>query len=268
MPKAHVNGINLYYEVHGKGEPLLLIQGFGGGHQAWFFQVQDFKKRFRVITFDNRGMGKSDRVTGKYDIGTLAADIIGLMDYLGIGKAHILGLSLGGMVAQEIATTYPDRVKKLILASTFPAHEIESSDAERGADSRIKDKIAGNSPTEMNTGALMGPFISASFNKASYRRAFSFLVKIRSGSNNINSYLQQIDAVKGYSALEKLHMIRARTLVITGKGDRLVRHTNSDILAAGIPGARLCKIEGGSHALFMEMKDRFNAEVLHFLAEN
>jgi pimeloyl-ACP methyl ester carboxylesterase len=120
MPTTSVNGIKLYYEVHGKGKPFILIQGLGGGHQAWFLQVQALKKHFRVITFDNRGTGRSKQLSGEpYTIKTMADDVIGLMDDLGFDKAHILGLSLGGMIAQEIAISYPHRVDKIILCNTL-----------------------------------------------------------------------------------------------------------------------------------------------------
>ena len=99
MPKAPVNGINMYYEVQGKGVPLVMIQGFAGNHQAWFFQLRAFKKHYKVVIFDNRGIGRSDGLDQPYTIKTMADDVVGLMDYLGIPKAHIMALSLGGMVA-------------------------------------------------------------------------------------------------------------------------------------------------------------------------
>ena len=102
MPKASVNGVNVNYKVHGEGEPLVLIMGFAAPRWAWFFQTRAFRKYYKVITFDNRGVGKTDKPSEPYTIKTMADDTIGLMDYLGIDKAHILGYSMGGIIAQEL----------------------------------------------------------------------------------------------------------------------------------------------------------------------
>ena len=266
MPKTYVNGINIYYEDHGKGEPLVLVQGFGGGHQGWFFQVPDFKKRFRVITFDNRGMGKTDRSLAPYTVRTMADDVIGLMDYLGIDQAHILGLSLGGMVAQEIAITYPGRVKKLVLGSTFSSHAVRDTGPESGKDTGVHNKPAGKDYSNMKLDALMVPVVAAAFNRTHYRMIFTLMLKLGTRPVAINNYLEQINAMRDYSTADRLHLIKAQTLVITGTGDRLVQPGNSDLLAAAIPGAKLVKVEGGSHAFFIEMSSRFNYEVLKFLS--
>src|SRR4030042_2301653 len=119
MPRANVNGTNIYYGVHGQGEPLVMIMGFGGGCRGWYFQTRAFKKHYRVIIFDNRGIGKSDKATEPYTIRTMASDILGLMDNLGIEKANVLGMSLGSLVAQEIAIEHPERAMKLILACSL-----------------------------------------------------------------------------------------------------------------------------------------------------
>src|SRR5512137_1250660 len=108
MPKVKVNGVTLDYEVEGQGDPLIMIIGLGSDQSNWRLQKGQFNKLFRVITFDNRGAGKSDKPPGPYSIKMMADDTIGLMDYLRIDKAHILGVSMGGMIAQEIAINYPD----------------------------------------------------------------------------------------------------------------------------------------------------------------
>src|SRR4030042_4310936 len=100
MPKAKVNGININYKVQGEGEPLVLIMGYAGGQNGWIFQRRAFKKYYRVITFDNRGVGKTDKPGGAYSMKMMADDTAGLMEHLGIKKAHVLGVSMGGMHAQ------------------------------------------------------------------------------------------------------------------------------------------------------------------------
>jgi pimeloyl-ACP methyl ester carboxylesterase len=119
MPAAKIDGINMAYDVSGQGEPLVLIMGLlGGTRQSWVFQKRAFSKHFKVITFDSRGMGKSDKPSEPFTMKTLADDTIGLMNHLNIDKAHVLGVSHGGRVAQEVAINYPERVNKLVLAST------------------------------------------------------------------------------------------------------------------------------------------------------
>ncbi len=119
LPTAHVNGINIDYSDVGNGRTLILVNGLGGTKRLWRRQTRLFKKYFRTITFDNRGVGKSDRPVGPYTIKMMADDTVGLMDYLRIERAHILGESMGGMIAQELAINHPERVDKLVLACTY-----------------------------------------------------------------------------------------------------------------------------------------------------
>ena len=119
MPNANINGINIGYQVHGNGEPLILLAGLGGDRNAWFLQVDTFKEHYRTITYDTRGTSSSGTSGSPCTIKIMADDTIGLMDHLSIDKAHILGVSMGGMIAQEIAIKYPQRVMKLILVSTY-----------------------------------------------------------------------------------------------------------------------------------------------------
>lgn len=118
MPKVNVNGINIYYEIHGSGYPLILIRGLSSNADHWYCQVPAFSPHFSVITFDNRGIARSDIPDSPFTISTMADDTLGLMDLLKIPKAHFLGISMGGMIAQEIAVKYGQRVNGLILACT------------------------------------------------------------------------------------------------------------------------------------------------------
>ena len=124
MSKTIINETGLYYEEHGSGEPLILIQGFAGGSNAWFRQVPVLEKHFRVITFDARGLDKSDVSKVPYTIPVMKWDIVCLMDHLEMPKACILGTSLGGLVAQAVAIEHPERVTKLVLVSTSSGTDI------------------------------------------------------------------------------------------------------------------------------------------------
>ncbi len=119
MPKVKVDGVNLYYEIHGDGFPLLMILGLSENIYWWDPpMINDLSKHFKTVIFDNRGVGRSDNLDGDVSIEIMAADVLGLMDALNLNQAHIFGHSMGGMIAQELALKFPDRIKKLVLCST------------------------------------------------------------------------------------------------------------------------------------------------------
>jgi 3-oxoadipate enol-lactonase len=165
MPVAKVGDININYKVEGVGEPLLMIMGYGSGMEGWYFQASFFAKHFRVITFDNRGVGGSDKPVGPYTTRMMAEDAFGLMDDLSVEKAHVMGASMGGMIAQELAINHPERVKKLILACTYAQPQLMNAD---GA------KLTGT-PAERMRGV-----IGLAFNKPLYRIVFGNLAKLQS----------------------------------------------------------------------------------------
>jgi pimeloyl-ACP methyl ester carboxylesterase len=118
MPIAKAGEIDIYYEIHGKGLPLIMILGLGQDLATWDFQVGEFSKHFRLIVFDNRDSGRSSQSLAPYTTEDMARDTLGLMDYLDIERAHVLGTSMGGMIAQQVAFLAPERVMRLVLAST------------------------------------------------------------------------------------------------------------------------------------------------------
>ncbi len=271
MPKAKVNEINIYYKVHGQGEPLVLIQGLGGPRSGWIFQTRAFKKYYRVITFDNRGVGKSDKPSSPYTVRTMADDTIGLLDYLGVDKAHVLGVSLGGMIAQEIAINYPDRVNKLILGCTTAGlGDIERTEEEVRRAIGLREDFTEADIEALylrSMGKIMATITSLAFNRRLFKVVLVPGAKIyfRFG-RVVKGIVGQVGAAVGHSTLDRLHQIKAPTLVIVGTEDKLVPPRSSEVLAERIPNARLVKVEGGSHSFFVEMRGRFNKEVLDFLA--
>ncbi len=266
MPRANVNGTNIYYEVHGEGEPLVMIMGFGGGHSGWYFQLREFRKHYRVIIFDNRGIGKSDAVTKPYTIKTMAQDTVGLMDHLGIQKSHMLGMSLGSLVAQEIAIERPERVDKLVLACASIGETQEDDMHERMVKAfKVREGPDGVDLRSVNFEDAIDTVIALSFNRRLYRMLLRPLSKVYVKMTGVEGHVRQIEAVQGYKTVDRLHRIKAPTLVLTGTEDNIVPPKYSEQIASLIPNAKLVRIEGGSHALNIEMRSRFNKEVLDFL---
>jgi len=270
MPKAKVNGINFFYQIHGRGEPLILIAGMGADHRSWFPQIATFRRHYTVITFDGRGIGKTDRPPELYSFETLAEDVAGLMDVLSVESAHVLGESLGGIVAQETAIKFPQRGKRLVLANTSVGTGVEMELHPDLLKSYGQPQGLGQGefdPTKVDISRAMKAMIALSFNRPTYRLAMTLMATIYVRPSAFKGMAEQIKAISSYSTLDRLHLIQNPTLVITGTGDRIVPPRMSDVLAAGIPNARLVKVEGGSHALHVEMSRRFNQEVLNFLRE-
>ncbi len=270
MPKTEVNGINVYYEVHGRGEPLFLIAGMGADHRSWFPQVTAFGRYFKVITFDGRGIGKTDRPRELYTFEVLANDVVGLMDRLSLDSAHVLGESLGGIVAQETAIDFPQRVRKLILANTSVGTGVEMQlhpDLVKSYGQPEGSTQGEFDPSKVDIGKAMRAMIGLSFNSRLYRLAMTLMATFYVRPSTFKGMAEQIKAISSHSTLDRLHLIKSPTLVITGTADRIVPPSMSDILATRIPNARLVKVEGGPHALHVEMRRTFNKEVLDFLGD-
>ncbi len=256
MPKATINNTGIYYEVQGKGSPLVMIQGYLGDHSAWSSQVRLFRKYFQVITFDARGLGKSDISKVPFTIPVQAEDVRGLMDFLKIDRAHILGISLGGLVAQAFAINHPDRVMKLVLAATFP-----------GTDSQylgenLREAAANRAAASFDQAFTQVAHLA--FNNP-FTRFLISLIAHTPRASRLKPYVKQMQLIGNYNALEQLHRIQASTLVIVGSQDKIILPQSSEILAAKIPKAKLVIVKGGAHAFFLENRREFNREVLQFL---
>ena len=260
MPLAKLNGININYKVEGQGEPLVMIMGFTANRSNWMPQIPFFKRFYRVITFDNRGVGKSDKPRGPYSTKMMADDTVRLMDHLGVEKAHIMGVSMGGMIAQELAINYPQRVMKLVLACTYACQDETSGDTPEQA------KLSQLTPEKM-----VSAMIGLAVNKPLYRFIFGLLARIQfkfMGASGWVGVAGQREACRKHDTLERLPLITAPTLVIVGTKDRTIKPISSEVIASKIPNAKLVKVEGGSHTFSLEMKNVFNREVLNFLKNN
>ncbi len=266
MPLANLEGITLYYETYGDGneQALLLINGLGSDHREWLYQLPDFKKHFRVIIYDNRGTGLSDTPPGPYTTSQMADDAARLLDFLEIDKAHVLGVSMGGLIAQMVAAIHPERVNRLVLACTaFGGEESIKPSPEVMAAFASFDE---NDP-EGSVRRLVPYLYSEKFIKSGNPEIERFVRYAVSKKQNKEGYAFQLAAISSHSSFGLLKSIMAKTLVITGTEDAVIPPENSEILAEKIPDARLEYVEGGPHRFFAENHREFNEKVLRFLLE-
>jgi len=243
--------------MEGQGEPLVMIMGFSATSRGWIRQVPFFEKYYQVITFDNRGAGKSDKPMGPYSTRMMADDTLGLMDLLGIEKAHLMGASMGGMIAQELAINYPQRVMKLVLACTYASQD------ETSGDTLEQTRFLQLTP-EKKASAMIG----LAFNKPLYRFIFGLLATAQArfvGTSGTGGIAGQSEACRQHNTLDRLPLITAPTLVIVGTGDKIIKPISSEVIAGKMPNAKLVRVGGGSHCFSFEMKNEFNREVLSFL---
>lgn len=262
MPIAKVGDVSLCYKVRGDRQPLIMITGFASAQNTFFALARAFAKYYCVVTFDNRGIGGSDKPPGPYSISMMASDTVGLMDFLGIDRAHLLGGSMGGMVAQQIAIDHPQRVDKLILFSTSAGGRWLSDLAEATTPNwnRSSSDFA-----SAGLRKLVDGMASRTFNRPFNRLVFVPLAKLRARRGTLKGLAGQIEAMMTHNVLDRLHLIQAPTLVLTGSKDRLIAPLSSEVLASRITGAKLVIIDGGSHVVAGEMASRFKKEVLDFL---
>ena len=262
MPHTEAPGFRMEYETAGGGEPLLLINGLGSDRSEWLFQLPAFAERFLVVTFDNRGCGGSDVPPGPYTTARMADDAAALLEHLGAGPANILGVSLGGMIAQEVALRHPHRVRKLVLACTAPGGEGSLRPAPEVLGAFVHSP--GCDPEEEIRRVL--PFLYTEEYRRSRPEEIEAFVRRRLAKPvSAEGHAAQLAAAVGHSAWDRLGSVGVPTLVVTGDGDRVVPPENSRRIAQRIPGAKLVLLPGAPHRLFAENAEAFNREVLSFL---
>lgn len=265
MPKVRVGDVELYYMEAGTGEPLVLIMGFGGDHLAWGLQVPAFAERYRVIALDNRGVGQSSAPDVPYTTAMMADDTAGLLDALAIEHAHILGVSMGGMIAQELALRHPRRVRTLQLHATYARADryvLALLDA-------IREIRLGLGREKALRAMALWLFEPASYvERPEFVEFFLQNALTNPYPQTDVGFLRQADAVRAHDALERVAQIRRPTLVTVATNDILVPPHFSRELAARISGVELHVLPRGGHGYFWEHADDFNRLCLEFLAKH
>lgn len=265
MATVKVNGVELYYEVHGAGEPLLLIMGLGANAANWHAQVPVLSREFQVVAFDNRGAGRSEKPAEAYSIHQMADDAAALMDQLGIQSAHVFGMSMGGMIAQELILHHPMRVRSLVLGGTMAGGP--TSVRPEASTIHAFVTLASLPPAqalEVGLSLLYSEEFIAANKPALVKRAIEFSHLMAPP----HALQKQAMAVLGFNAHSRLHHVQAPTLILHGTADKIVPYANSAILLDRVPDARLLTYEGAGHGLLVERADEVNAAALDFLRES
>jgi pimeloyl-ACP methyl ester carboxylesterase len=258
MPTVSTNRTRLHYEIHGVGDPLLLIHGLGSSTRDWEFQIPEFSRFYQVIAVDLRGHGLSEKPPGPYSIPMLAADVLGLLRILETNAAHVLGISLGGAVAMQLAIDSPRAVRSLTIVNSSPEF-IARTIRQR---IMIWERLVVSRLLGMRRlGELLTRRLFTKPEHAHLRRTFA----ARFAENDKRSYLTALHALIGWSAVPRLHSIQCPTLIVGGDHDYLPLSKKEEHTRM-IPGARLVILKDSGHALPAEKPAEFNRTVLDFLA--
>ncbi len=254
MPNIEIAGNDLYYERRGTGEPMLLIQGLGANSLHWGEGfLGGLEDGFELILFDNRGAGRSGVLEGELTIVDLAQDAIGLLDALAIDRAHVVGISMGGMVAQELVLAAPERVLTLTLGCTFPG----------GPEAKM---------TDMEVVGMLAEAVLSGDDERTLRVGYEVMIAAEYGEQEgayelyselagqyrapIPVLMAQLAAIMGHDTSDRLGAVAVPTLVIHGTEDRLMEAENGELIARLVPGARLELLDGSGHMFFWEQPER------------
>lgn len=262
MMRARVNGVEFAYELRGSGAPVVMIHGAQGDQSMFDNMASSFASRFYVLTFDQRGSGLSEKPEMDYTIALLADDTAALMDHVGFAAANIVGVSMGGTIAQELALRHPHKVRSLVLGCTTPG----GPKAVRiGGDAFT----AAYSTQPMSAEERGRALAEAAFTKGYIERHPEIIPAMiearRRRPLDPDALDRRMKAVLKFDAYDRLHQITCPTLVITGREDALISWENSRILADRIPNARLKIIESAGHCFWLEQPEQSNEAISRFL---
>jgi len=261
MPTTRVNGINLYYEVHGEGEPLLWIGGLGANVREIPYLIDSYSRHFRVVVFDGRGCGRSDKPAEDYTIAGFADDAAALLDAIGVGPALVYGSSMGGMIAQEMALLHPAKVRALVLGCT-------TGGAVRGArpSADTVQKMVRNQSLTGDEALEAGWELGYNRSYIEANRA-SLLAMARDAAQHAaprEAYLRQVIAAAKHDTWDRLHLIECPVMIIHGSDDVMIPAENAYMLKRHIPHAELQILPGMGHGYNLEAQQLADHLVIDF----
>jgi 3-oxoadipate enol-lactonase len=261
VPLVRANGLDIHYRVSGSGaETLVLVNGVGDDLDGWALQVSDFVAAgLRVVTFDNRGVGRSSHPSGAYTSRAMAADTKALVDALEIGPVHLLGVSMGGLIAQEYALSYPNDLKSVVLANTYA-----KPDAYTRAAFDSWGQIAESASMVMMMRQQAPWVFSPTFYEKQPERLAAVLAEMERSVQPASSFSAQIGALLSHDCSDRLSGLRTPALVIAADDDIIIRLSLSHRLFEELPRASWAIVPGG-HAAFLENPQPWNRAVIDFI---
>jgi 3-oxoadipate enol-lactonase len=265
MERARINGIEIAYELRGAGTPIVMIHGAQGDQTMFARMASDFAGSYQVLTFDQCGSGLSEKPDMPYSIAMLADDTAALMDHLGVATAHIIGVSMGGMIAQEFALRHPRKVRSLVLGCTTPGGP--------NANRLNVDASSGAYSTRPMTAEERGKALAESaFSKgyvAQHPEIITSMIEMRRGRPiDTVAFPHRMKAAVEHNTFDRLAEIRCPTLVITGKDDALIAWENSRILTERIKGAEEVILEPAGHCFWLEQPEQSRAAIAGFVSSH
>ena len=265
MPFIETNGIKMHYEEKGEGNPLILIMGFGAPGALWELHVNEYSKHFRCIMIDNRGVGQTDQPSGPYLTSTMADDTAGLMDSLGIEKAKIAGISMGGAISQQLALRHPEKVESMVLISTWGRFDHYATTVYENLKKLRRVADPGDFMELLQLWIFATDYVEVNAEGLSEGQ--------EAARNNPKPQSQQgfdgqLDACINHNSIDQLHTINQPTLIVVGIKDIFTPLAFSEILHEKINGSKIWKIPDTGHACHWEVLDEFNQKTTEFLLSN
>jgi 3-oxoadipate enol-lactonase len=265
MPVAAVGDLEIVYDIHGDGEPVLMINGIGADRSGWGLQLPAISRDFKTVTYDNRDVGETGpgRDGAFYSVRQFADDAAGLLDHLGIETAHIVGASMGGCIAQEFAISHPARTRSTTIICSWP--QVDPWLAELWE--QWEHIFRAQGPVAWSRTTWLWVFTHRAYRESGFHDNLLAGAEANPRQQSLEMYLRQSHAAKTFDALDRLGSISAPAHVICGAEDIFTPRRYSEAIAAAIPNAKLSVMPEVGHGMFWEATDAFNALVIDFIKD-
>jgi 3-oxoadipate enol-lactonase len=261
------DGLKLRYEVRGNGDPVALIMGFSGSGRGWgepFLKLME--ARFKIFMIDNRGTGESDKPDTEFTLGDMAADIASVLDHAKTPRAHIFGISMGGMIAQEFALAYPARTRGLVLGCTNcgASHSVAADPAAIANLMPVPDMNPAEQARRAFSVACGKAFLNSAAGQATLTQAIAEMGNYP--VTPMHTFMRQGQAIGGFDSFARLGQIKAPTLIIHGDDDAIVPYANAEVLHGAIAGSKTHTLKAAGHMFFWEAPEETVRVASDFLA--